>query len=204
MNIRLAGLVLVLSGISTGALAYGNADYDYVFNWAEQRLPQFFSPPNQPSKTASVFYYRYYPGTGIYVGVNTATFGAVTDRHAFFLAPNQPLADLGPFSTYANEAMAANGITASANGTVATGKPLVGATVTIKDAKGASRKGTTVADGSYLIDTSGMTSPYLVQAVPASGSGVYSVSADTNAYTTMNVTPLTDLMVRTWYGVQGS
>ncbi|MBV8465421.1 MAG: hypothetical protein JO218_05690, partial [Burkholderiales bacterium] len=49
-----------------------------------------------------------------------------------------------------------------------------------------------------------MTSPYLVQAVPASGSGVYSVSADTNAYTTMNVTPLTDLMVRTWYGVQGS
>lgn len=49
--------------------------------------------------------------------------------------------------------------TSTISGTAAVGAPLAGATVTVKDAQGTSRTGTTAANGSYSLDSSGLTPP---------------------------------------------
>lgn len=47
------------------------SDSDLLFDWAESQYPQYFSPAGQNSQTFQVWYYRYYPDTDIYLGVNT-------------------------------------------------------------------------------------------------------------------------------------
>lgn len=91
----------------------------------------------------------------------------------------------------------------SVSGTVASGRALAGAAVSIKDSAGNSSTATTASDGTYTIDTTGLSSPFLVLVTTATGTKFYSVSADANAKTTINITPLTDLIIRSWYGVQG-
>ncbi len=88
-------------------------------------------------------------------------------------------------------------------GTAAAGGPLTGVTVTLKNVTGGSRTATTASDGTFSIDTSGLTAPFLVQIVNGASTKLYSVSADANAQSTINVTPLTDLIIRSWYNVQG-
>jgi len=41
-----------------------------IFSWAEHQYPQFFSPAIQATQTIGIWNYRYYPGTGIYIGIN--------------------------------------------------------------------------------------------------------------------------------------
>jgi hypothetical protein len=92
----------------------------------------------------------------------------------------------------------------AATGTVAHGSPVAGATVTLKDAQGTTRTATSGTDGKFSVRTTGLTPPFLVQ-VPLGGGGtLYSVSAETDANTTINVTPLSDTIVRAWYGVQNT
>ena len=43
----------------------------------------------------------------------------------------------------------------------------------------------------------------LVQVAIGAGSNLYSVSADSLVSTTINVTPLTDIITRSWYNAQG-
>ncbi|GEM_PF-4891190 len=45
---------------------------DRLFDWAENKYPELFSPAQQPSITVPNWYYRYYPATNNYVGVNSA------------------------------------------------------------------------------------------------------------------------------------
>lgn len=87
-------------------------------------------------------------------------------------------------------------------GTVAAGNPLAGVTLIIKDAAGHSVTATTAADGTYGLDATGLTPPFLAQVSTASGAKMYSVSAENNTTTVVNVTPLTDLIIRSWYEVQ--
>jgi hypothetical protein len=91
----------------------------------------------------------------------------------------------------------------SLSGTAAKGAALGGVTVTVKDSTGKVATATTSATGSYAVNTSGMTAPLLVQATLASGTKLYSVTADGSATTVANITPLTDLIIRSWYDVQG-
>lgn len=109
----------------------------------------------------------------------------------------------------------AGGVTSSADvltvtpastvtGTAAMGAPLAGVTVTLEEASGAtSRTAVTAADGTFSLDSTGMTPPFLLSVMPNSGTPLYSVSADSNATTTANLTPLTDLTIRSWYAAQG-
>ena len=83
------------------------------------------------------------------------------------------------------------------------GSPIVGATVTLKDSTGKSTTATTASDGTYTLNTSGMTPPYFVQVVTTSGTTFYSVSADALASTTINTSVLTDVIVRSWFTAQG-
>ncbi|MDE2450269.1 MAG: hypothetical protein KGO22_14940 [Gammaproteobacteria bacterium] len=97
------------------------------------------------------------------------------------------------------------------SGTAATGSPIPGATVTLVDSKGAQVAAKTDSNGQYSLSTSGMTAPFLVKVVTASASAngyaagtiFYGVS-DQAMPTTINVTPLTDLIIRDWYAAQSA
>jgi hypothetical protein len=87
--------------------------------------------------------------------------------------------------------------TSTLSGTAAAGAPIAG-TVTIKDSLGAIRSVTIAADGKYTVDVSGMTAPFMMRAAGSVGGLSYSlysaaVTADING--TVNITPLTDLIV---------
>jgi Immunoglobulin I-set domain len=94
-----------------------------------------------------------------------------------------------------------NAASSSVSGTAASGSPIVGATVTLKDSAGRSTNTTTASDGTYTLNTTGMTPPFLVQVQTAKGN-LYSVSADALITTTINAHPFTDLIIRSWYSAQ--
>ncbi len=89
------------------------------------------------------------------------------------------------------------------SGTAASGRAIANAALTVVDAAGHTKSTNTAADGTYSLDTTGLTPPFLVLVADGTGAKLYSVSADANATTTVNVTPLTDLIIRSWYSVQG-
>ncbi len=92
----------------------------------------------------------------------------------------------------------------SVSGTAAQGSPIGSATVTLVDKNGNTAGGTTGSDGSFAFSGTGsLTPPFMLQVQTGSGN-LYSVSADPNANTTINVTPLTDMIIRSWYTVQGT
>ncbi len=84
-------------------------------------------------------------------------------------------------------------------GTAATGAPLAGAAVTVQDSAGKTAKGTSAADGTFSIAVTGMTPPFMLVAIPVSGSNLYSVlpamdMAVTNSQN-VNITPVTTLVM---------
>ena len=91
----------------------------------------------------------------------------------------------------------------SASGTAATGAAIAGATVTIVDANGKTASTTTADDGSYTLSTAGMAPPFMVSVQLGDTPALYSVSDSTGSNLVINVTPLTDLIIRSWYSVQG-
>jgi hypothetical protein len=105
---------------------------------------------------------------------------------------------VGMTDTYFNLAPTPSSI----SGTAATGAPLAGVTLTLKDSTGKTASAITGSDGSYSIDTTGLVGPFLLQATTASGTKLYSVSAGSGASLAVNLTPLTDIIIRSWYGVQ--
>lgn len=92
--------------------------------------------------------------------------------------------------------------TTGATGVAAKGAAIAGATITLVDKNGKTVSTTTGSDGSYTLDTTGLTSPFLVRLV-FDTTTLYSVSDATTVAKTINVTPLTDLIIRSWYSVQG-
>lgn len=87
-------------------------------------------------------------------------------------------------------------------GTAATGAPIIGTVVAI-DANGqVSAPATTSADGAYTLDVAGLTAPFLITVTGTSnGNQVFLTSLATAAGQTVNITPLTDLVVSTAAGV---
>lgn len=90
--------------------------------------------------------------------------------------------------------------TTSVTGTAAAGVPIASATITVKDATGVSRTATTGADGKYTLDVTGLTAPFLLKVNLSNGTSLYSVGG---AAGVVNVHPFTDLIIQTWYEVQG-
>ena len=74
-------------------------------------------------------------------------------------------------------------------GTAASGSPLVGAAVTAKDSTGLIATGKTAADGTFSIVVTGMTPPFMLVAIPVTGSNLYSVlpAMDMTSTNTQNV-----------------
>jgi hypothetical protein len=89
------------------------------------------------------------------------------------------------------------------SGVAAHGAAIAGAVVTLVDKKGAILATTTGSDGSYTLDTTGLKPPFMVK-VQLGDTALYSVSADAETASIINVNPLTDLIIRSWYQVQGA
>lgn len=114
------------------------------------------------------------------------------------------------FNTLTNRSCANLTVTASVKGTASLGAAISGAAVTLVDSQGNTVSGTTASDGTFALPTAGLVPPFLVKVVTTAPSGsfpagttLYSVSADANASTRINVTTLTDLILRTFYAAEG-
>ena len=91
------------------------------------------------------------------------------------------------------------GVSQTITGTAATGAPLAGAAITVQDSAGKTAKGTSATDGTFTIAVTGMAPPFMLVAVPTSGSNLYSVlpamdMASTNTQN-VNITPITTLVM---------
>lgn len=90
-------------------------------------------------------------------------------------------------------------ISQTITGTVATGAPLAGATVKVQDSAGTAATGTSAADGTFAITVTGMRPPFMLVAIPVSGSNLYSVlpAMDMTSTNTqyVNITPITTLVM---------
>lgn len=86
-------------------------------------------------------------------------------------------------------------------GTAAAKQAIANSVVTLKDKKGAVRTSSTGTDGTFSVRSTGLTPPFLLM-VESGGPTLYSVSTDGKAATTINLTPFTDMVIRSWYGVR--
>ena len=68
----------------------------------------------------------------------------------------------------------------SVAGTAAQGAAIAGATLTLVDAAGVTSTATTAADGTFTIDTTGLTPPFMIKLV-SGGAELFSVSAEAGA-----------------------
>lgn len=84
-------------------------------------------------------------------------------------------------------------------GTAATGAPLPGATVTLKDATGTAVTDTTAPDGSYSVPVGGMTPPFLIECDDGAGTVLFSIRPEGPGVA--NITPYTDLVISSFYEV---
>lgn len=87
------------------------------------------------------------------------------------------------------------------SGTAATGAGMVG-TITAVDSNGIQRTVRSAADGSYSIDTQGMTPKFLIRAVPDNGGPTLYSFSDASGNITVNITPLTNLALFLTFGKQ--
>jgi hypothetical protein len=91
-------------------------------------------------------------------------------------------------------------------GTAAAGLGFGGVKVDVKDGNGISDGGQTDGNGNFTIPMTKLKSPpYLLRITTATSPTplyLYSVSADENAAPTVNITPLTDMIIRSWYSAQ--
>ena len=82
-------------------------------------------------------------------------------------------------------------------GTAATGAALVGAEITVKDSKGASKTATADANGNFSVDVTGMTAPLIIRAVDLYAEQTYYAMAQTiPASNVINVTSITDSLAQ--------
>ena len=81
------------------------------------------------------------------------------------------------------------------SGTAASGHPIASALVTLKDCAAKTQTGTTAPDGSFSLDATALSFPLLLRV--ASGTTYYYSIADSAG--TSNVSPLTDVVLRSYF-----
>lgn len=131
-------------------------------------------------------------GGGSFRGVAAGTAG-ITATATF---PKQ--AGQGVDSVSSN--VATLSVTVAVEGTAATGAPLAGASVSLRDAHGQYAAAGTDAGGHFSIPVAGMTAPFLLRVQTPDGKVLYGTAADVGP---ANLDPYTDLLVREWYALRG-
>jgi hypothetical protein len=180
--------------------AAATLDASALMDWAEAQYPGYF-PAHAPNQSATVgpdlYTYRAYQANGI-----TNLLGVTTGGRVDVLLPQ--VTGAAPFTvgTLADFICRVY-VCGSVTGTAAAGAPIAGATVSLKDAAGHTVTATTSVTGAYTLDTTGLSGPFLLQVTTAGGQRLYGVTADPAPANVANLTPLTDLIVRSWYAMQG-
>ena len=85
----------------------------------------------------------------------------------------------------------------SVTGVAGTGDPLPGATITLKTRGGVSKNTTSAGDGTFTVDVTGLTGPFMLRAVSSSGTLTYYSVAISSG--TTNIDPFTDLAVKAYF-----
>lgn len=116
-----------------------------------------------------------------------------------------------PFTSVGTPSCSTITVTGSVQGTASLGAAIGGGIVTLVDATGTVRNGVTASDGTYKLDTTGLVPPYLVKVITTADSGgfpagtaLYSVSADGGVSSRINVTVLSDPIMRSYYSALGT
>ena len=131
--------------------------------------------------------------TGVAVGTTQITASATYDSSGLYTT--------GSGTTYTSNAATLKVTTMSdVTGTVATGRAMAGALVTLEDADGKRQVGVSDAQGRFLLSVAGMRGPFLVRADDGRGRRLFGAAA---AAGMANVDTVTDLMLRTWYAARG-
>jgi hypothetical protein len=172
-------------------------DATSLMDWAETHYSQLF-PGHSQNQSLSPYVYRYYPATGNYLGL------AGEDIYVLGPVSGGQLLRVGALSDFRCQVVPPACAGGSISGTAATGAPIAGALVTIKDGSGNTVTTTTSANGGFTASTQGLTAPLMLQVTTGSGVRLYSVTADSQGTTVANITPWTDLLLRSWYGVQAA
>lgn len=92
-----------------------------------------------------------------------------------------------------------SGTTGSLSGTAATGAPIANGAITVKCAGGNDLQTTTASNGQWSVTLSGHTLPCAVQVGAGGGQNLHSLAYEIG---TVNVTPLTDLVVANLVGTE--
>jgi hypothetical protein len=169
---------------------------DGVMDWIEQNYANHF-PSHQASLPYLNLVYRYYSATGNYlavVGEDIYVVGPVTGGAPLFVGT----------LTQASCIVYPQNCVPAVSGTMASGAAAIGATVTIVDSTNTSVTTTTGAGGVFSASTAGMTGPFLIRGHAISGQMMFGFTADARTHTVANITPISDLMARTWYAAQGA
>jgi hypothetical protein len=94
-----------------------------------------------------------------------------------------------------------SGAGAAVSGTAATGAPVAGVTVTLRDSVGRNQTATTAGDGSFQVNVTGLTAPFLLS-VGSGGQALYSLASQSGG--TANLTPYTSVVLQSYYKAQGT
>ena len=186
-----------------------------LMDYGENVLPGFF-PGHEATGTFGPILYRFYPSTGIYLGVvvtanPTYTLNGVYVMGGSFGGAPRYVGQLTQFVTPVDPvryildsfgqivAGGADGVgtgDSGADGTAGDGAPIVGATVVVTDANGRSVSAVTDTTGHYRVKVTGFTPPFVARVTKPDGSKIYTslnvAPTRTNAYVTMNISGLTD------------
>ncbi|MGZ5051387.1 MAG: PKD domain-containing protein [Methylobacter sp.] len=84
-----SGQSAVVTKIITLTNTLSNAEADCLFSWGEDNYPSFLFPKQSASLYSGQYYYRYYSGSGMYIGISS------TDNHLYLLNPTTGLQDAG-------------------------------------------------------------------------------------------------------------
>lgn len=176
-------------------------DATALMDWAETEYQQYF-PVRVGSGFYDIYTYRAYqaPGGTTYIGITAA--GDVFVMGPGLTAEGGPPWKVGNMADFGCR-VGTQYCGGTVSGTAAAGAPIAGVTVTLKDSTNRAVTATTSVTGAYTLATTGMTGPFLLQLTTPGGARLYGVTADLAATTVANLTPLTDLIVRSWYSVQG-
>ncbi|MDV6343405.1 amidohydrolase family protein [Nitrosomonas sp. Is37] len=89
---------LVISGGRTIVNKFINqpsmAEIDCLFTWAEGKYPDLFAPSGVSTEISSIYSYRYYSASNIYLGVSSA------DNHVYYMGTDRLLQNEGPISNW--------------------------------------------------------------------------------------------------------
>jgi hypothetical protein len=224
MALVLAGLLAGCGGADEGVAALPAArtvvnvtpqeGARQLMDFGENVYPRYF-PGHETTQSFPPFAFRYYPSTGVYLGVVVTSGtqyplgGVYVMGGAFGSAPLQ-VGQQNAFITLADPstlivdsfgqivAGGSDGVgtgDSGADGTAGDGAPIVGATVVVTDTVGNHVSAVTDTTGHYRVKVTGFTPPFVATVTKADGSVFHSLSITplrTNGYVTMNITGLTD------------